>query len=64
MGVMPDHRRLGMHEAMSHVQALAAKKRGYKYLIAALVYEENRSSDTLIDITDKSYELYEIYNEK
>ena len=64
MAVMPEHRRLGMHEAMSHVQALAAKKRGYEYLIAALVYEENPSSDTLIDVTDKSYELYEIKNQQ
>lgn len=63
--ILPEYRRHSIYSSLTYIHALEAKKRGYNYIIGALVYTDNTSLKVFGDSeVEKNYELYVLRNEK
>lgn len=58
VAILPDYRNAGIHGAATCHHALLARERGYRYIIAALIHEDNPSIQTIKERAEqKEYRL-------
>lgn len=61
VAILPEYRQYGIHGAATCHHALLARDRGYQYVIAALIHEDNPSIQTIKERSEqKEYQLYSI----